>query len=182
MVSAGGHSIAGWCDEHDMYINEEITVHCVPLLTGAEDIHDIDDIDKQKEEVTRFRENLRVEKKMIREEAEIADIERLFSKITKLNRSNPITDYYHEIKKDVVQEANLNDRRGQPLTAGCSTVPASAARSFPLSPIGGEGWGEGADSRESAELALTLPALRAGSLPLPHCGRGALNRGGGADV
>src|SRR5579862_838845 len=44
----------------------------------------------------------------------------------------------------------------------------------PLSPTGGEGWGEGADAR--APAALTLPALRAGPLPLPHYGRGALLR------
>jgi hypothetical protein len=67
---------------------------------GVEDIHDIDDTDKREEEVTQFRENLRVAKKMIREEAGIADIETLFSKITKPNRSSPIIDYYRQLKKE----------------------------------------------------------------------------------
>src|SRR6266550_8613306 len=31
----------------------------------------------------------------------------------------------------------------------------------------------------SAVQTLTLPSLRDGSLPLPHCGRGVLLRGGG---
>ena len=38
---------------------------------------------------------------------------------------------------------------------------------IPLAPIGGEGWGEGADSRALAETHLTLPRLRRGPLPLP---------------
>jgi hypothetical protein len=42
--------------------------------------------------------------------------------------------------------------------------------SFP-SPIEGEGRGEGADSRARADTHLTLPALRAGPLPLPPAGR-----------
>jgi hypothetical protein len=44
---------------------------------------------------------------------------------------------------------------------------------YPLSPTGGEGWGEGADSRALAVKTLTLPPLRGGPLPLPLCGRGA---------
>ena len=36
-----------------------------------------------------------------------------------------------------------------------------------LSPIGGENWGEGANSRPVAGAHLTLPALRALRLPLP---------------
>ncbi|MGE5268869.1 MAG: hypothetical protein ACM3JG_04265, partial [Thiohalocapsa sp.] len=43
-----------------------------------------------------------------------------------------------------------------------------------LSPTGGEGRGEAADSRALAGCTLTLPSLRDGPRPLPHCGRGAL--------
>src|SRR5829696_5141501 len=43
---------------------------------------------------------------------------------------------------------------------------------FSLSaPGGGEGWGEVGDSRAVADTHLTLPALRAGPLPLPSEGR-----------
>jgi hypothetical protein len=38
-------------------------------------------------------------------------------------------------------------------------------------PGGGEGWGEVGDSRALADTHLTLPALRAGPLPLPPEGR-----------
>jgi len=42
---------------------------------------------------------------------------------------------------------------------------------YSLSPTGGEGWGEGADSRAPADTHLTLPRLRRGPLPLPPKGR-----------
>jgi hypothetical protein len=49
------------------------------------------------------------------------------------------------------------------------------ALNSPLSPIGGEGWGEG-DSAARNTGPLTLPSLRDGPLPLPQCGRGAFWR------
>jgi hypothetical protein len=41
----------------------------------------------------------------------------------------------------------------------------------PLSPIGGEGWGEGADSRALARKTLTHQPLARLVPPLPQCGR-----------
>jgi hypothetical protein len=46
------------------------------------------------------------------------------------------------------------------------------AAKYPLSPAGGEGWGEGATGRGTADT-LTLARLRRGPLPLPRCRRGA---------
>jgi len=34
IVSVGVHDVASWCDDNDMYINEELAVHCVPLFNG----------------------------------------------------------------------------------------------------------------------------------------------------
>ena len=52
-------------------------------------------------EVKRFNEDLRNAKKMIRKEAGIEDIERLFSSITKPKHSSPIIDYYRKKKKEL---------------------------------------------------------------------------------
>lgn len=101
LVSAAIHEVAGWCDRHDMYINEELTVHCVPLLMGIEEVHDIDDNNEKQERMSRFRDDLRIAKKMIRKEAGIADIERLFASITKPKRSSPIIAHYRLKKKEL---------------------------------------------------------------------------------
>ena len=45
--------------------------------------------------------------------------------------------------------------------------PRSVAKRYSLAPIGGEGGGEGADSKVPADTHLTLPSLRDGTLPLP---------------
>lgn len=99
IVSATVLDIAGWCDENDMYINEELTVHCVPLLMGMEDVYDMSDDDSKKKAISHFQENLRIAQKMIRKEAGIEDIEKLFSRITKPRRASPIIEAYREEKQ-----------------------------------------------------------------------------------
>jgi hypothetical protein len=99
LVSAAVHDIASWCDENDMYINEELTVHCVPLLMGMEDVFEMKDEAAKQAAVAHFRENLRAAKKMIRKEAGIEDIEKLFSRITKPRRSSAIIEAYREEKQ-----------------------------------------------------------------------------------
>lgn len=101
IVSAAIHEIAGWCDKHDMYINEEITVHCVPLLMGIEEVHDIPDVEKKEQRIRQFRESLVDAKRMIRKEAGIADIERVFTGITKPKHSSPVIEYYRTKKKEL---------------------------------------------------------------------------------
>lgn len=101
IVSESIHSIAGYCDKYDMYINEELAVHCTPLLMGVEDIYSIENDDEKKDAIKRFNEDLRNAKKMIRKEAGIEDIERLFSSITRPKHSSPIIDYYRKKKKEL---------------------------------------------------------------------------------
>jgi hypothetical protein len=57
-------------------------------------------------------------------------------------------------------------------------VPRAAPSFRSLSPRwpGGEGRVRGAAEQNNDAATLTLPSLRNGSLPLPHCGRGALQR------
>jgi hypothetical protein len=96
IVSAAVLDIAGWCDDNDMYINEELTVHCVPLLMGIEDAYDMKDEAAKQKAIAQFRENLRAAKTMIRKEAGIEGIEKLFSRITKPRRNSPIIEAYRE--------------------------------------------------------------------------------------
>lgn len=101
IVSAAIHDIAGWCDSHEMYLNDELTVHCTPLLMGVEDIHDLEDSDGKEEQIKQFRENLQNAKKIIRKESGIDDIEKMFSSITKPKHISPIIDYYREKKREL---------------------------------------------------------------------------------
>ena len=99
-VSFAIHEVAGFCDEHELYINEELTVHCVPILMGVEDIYYIDNKDEKERELERFRNNLLAAKRMIRKEAGIADLDKLYRSITKPKHAGPIIEYYRKKKKE----------------------------------------------------------------------------------
>lgn len=101
IVSATIHDIAGWCDSHEMYINEELAVHCTPLLMGVEEIYDIEDGNEKKDQIEQFRNNLQNAKKMIRKESGIQDIEKMFSSITKPKHTSPIIDYYRKKRREL---------------------------------------------------------------------------------
>ncbi len=82
-----------------MYINEELAVHCVPLLMGMEDVYDMQDEHSKQEAISHFNGNLRAAKKMIRKESGVEDIEKLFSRITKPKRTSPIIKAFREEKQ-----------------------------------------------------------------------------------
>ena len=108
IVSTAIHAIATWCDTNDMYINEELTVHCVPLLMGVEDIYGMADTKEKEDRTKQFREDFRSAKKMIRKEAGIEDIEGLFSSIVKPKRSSAIIDYYRSQKRKLKAKGKWN--------------------------------------------------------------------------
>jgi hypothetical protein len=93
--------VAGFFDEHELYINEELAVHCVPILMGVEDIYYIDDKDEKEREIKRFRNNLLAAKRMIRKEAGIADLDKLYRSITRPKHSSPFIEYYRKKKKEL---------------------------------------------------------------------------------
>jgi hypothetical protein len=101
LVSAALHEVAGFCDEHELYLNEELTVHCFPILAGVEEIHYIKDKDKRDLEIKGFRDNLLAAKRMIRKEAGIADLDKLYHSITKAKHSSPIIEYYRKRMKEL---------------------------------------------------------------------------------
>lgn len=101
LVSEAIHSVAGFSDENELYLNEEIIVHCVPLMMGVEDIFYIEDENGKKKEIQKFQDNLLAAKRMIRKESGIQDLDNLFGSITKAKHSSPIIDYYRNKKKEL---------------------------------------------------------------------------------
>ncbi len=99
MVSAAILTVAEFCDEHELYLDDELTLHCCTVLMDVEDIQDIDDRGEREQEVKRFHESLRLTKGMIRKEAGIADINKLFKKVIKPKHSSATIEYYRELMK-----------------------------------------------------------------------------------
>ncbi len=99
IVSASVQDIAGFCDEHELYISGELAVQCVGLLMGTEDIHDISDPAERERRERDFGEQVLSAKRMLREEAGVAGLDRLFRSVLKPKYASPIVDYYRELKK-----------------------------------------------------------------------------------
>lgn len=100
LVSDAIFQVAEFCDENELYINEEITVHCVPILMGFEEVPDIKNKSKRNHVVEKLRADLLAAKRMIRKEAGITDIEKLFSSITKSEHSSPTIEYFRKLKTE----------------------------------------------------------------------------------
>jgi len=100
-VSIAIQEVARFCHEHELYISEEIALHCVPVLMGVEEIYYINDKDEKKREIKYFNNNLLAAKRMIRKEAGIADLDKLYRSITKPKHSSPIIEYFREKKKEL---------------------------------------------------------------------------------
>jgi len=95
LVSAVVLDIAGYTDEQDMYVNEEVAIHCTSLLMGIERTSSIACDTERKQGQRQFRELLMAAKRMIRKESGVADLDALFRSITKAKHSSPVIDYYH---------------------------------------------------------------------------------------
>ncbi|MFA4987570.1 MAG: hypothetical protein WC712_13390 [Candidatus Brocadiia bacterium] len=89
--------LAGFCDEHAMYLNDEIALHSTGSFVGAEDIFELKPAAK-KHALERFREDVKLAKEMIRKESGIVDIERHFTSITQAKHSSRLIEYYRELK------------------------------------------------------------------------------------
>lgn len=100
VVSVAVLDVAGYCDEHELYISEELTLHCTSLLMGVEDIPDLPDGPEKTERIEDFHQGLLAAKRMVRKEAGITDLDRLFRSITKPKHSSAIIDYYRALLEE----------------------------------------------------------------------------------
>lgn len=99
IVSAAVLDIAEFCDEHELYISEELTVHCVSFLMGTEDIGDIADPQERERLKNNFGQDLLLAKRMLRQEAGLTKMDKVFRSVMKPKYSGPIVDYYRDMKK-----------------------------------------------------------------------------------
>jgi hypothetical protein len=99
MISAAVFDLASFCDANARYLNEELTVHCVGALMGAEDVADVKSQKKREDAAGHVRENMGDALNMIKAESGISRINRFFGGLTRAKLSSPMIDYYRKISK-----------------------------------------------------------------------------------
>lgn len=111
-ISAPIMAIAEFTEENELYIDSDLGAHCVATFMGAEEIRDIENIDERNEEEERIWEKYKLARQMIREVSGVAEIDKLFKKITKPNLSGPIIErirYYREHPDEVPRSRGRSD-------------------------------------------------------------------------
>jgi hypothetical protein len=100
MVSAVVLDLATFCDTNALYLNEELTVHCVGALMGAEEVADVKSPKERDDAAGHVRENLSDALSMIKAESGISRINRFFGNLTRSKLSSPMIDYYRKLSKE----------------------------------------------------------------------------------
>jgi len=98
--------IAQFCDKNAFYLDERISLQCMTLLVGVEEINDIQDQKIKEKEIKRVWKHSRDTKEMIREESGIAELDKLYRSITRAKHKGPIISYYDKLKKEQKKEEN----------------------------------------------------------------------------
>ena len=90
-----GLKVAEYTDEHQFYLNEEITVHCGMVFVATSDIFDVSNSEVALKD---FRAGVKESYRLIRAESGIEELDGLFRKITKSSPSSRLIEGYKEIK------------------------------------------------------------------------------------
>lgn len=95
-----GLRVAEYTDQHSLYLNDEIAVHCVAAFVGVGDILDMSKGKECEKHIGSFRGMIGDAKNMIRAESGMSAIDQTFRTVTKAKHSSPIIDYYRRKRRE----------------------------------------------------------------------------------
>ncbi|OLE54566.1 MAG: hypothetical protein AUG51_07735 [Acidobacteria bacterium 13_1_20CM_3_53_8] len=93
--------MAKFMDSNELYLNENITVHCVSALIGVEDVYYMEDPEEKKGEIENFTKSIANARKMIKAETGLEALDKLFSSISKAKHESEIISYYQKLKREL---------------------------------------------------------------------------------
>jgi len=101
-------SIASYNDEHSLYLNEDISVHCLALFFDVDEIHYIKNPEKKKKEIDQFYKSIRDAKEMIRKETGLHELDKYFRTIIKFKPTSEIIEYLNRRRKELEGKKKKN--------------------------------------------------------------------------
>lgn len=99
--------IAGFNDSHQLYINEEIALHCLMTLIGVEEIYYNEDAEEKQKEKERYWQNHAKTIAMIRNETGLQQIDRYFGSLTNAKHKSEYIDLYKETRKKYKKQGRI---------------------------------------------------------------------------
>lgn len=91
-----GLKVVEYTDKHELYLNEEIAIHCSMAFVASGDIFE-DEINEAS--LADFRQGIKEAKLMIRSEAGLSEMDNFFKSITKSTPGGKLIKGYRVIKK-----------------------------------------------------------------------------------
>jgi len=95
--------VAKFTDDNNLYLNEQLIMHCMMTLIGVEDIHDIRDSKRKKEEIEQFNKSCGDARTMIRKESGLEALDKLFGTISQAKHQSDYIAYYEKLKKEMTK-------------------------------------------------------------------------------
>jgi hypothetical protein len=92
-ISEAVLDVCRYVDENQLYINQEVAVHCCTAFMGAEDVGDVDDEVEREAAKSKVRLSYKQAKEMIRKETGLEDVDRLLAKVLKIRHESDVIEY-----------------------------------------------------------------------------------------
>jgi len=90
--------LADFTDANKLYLNEDISVHCISSCIGVEDVYYIEDAKKKTAEINSFYQDIRSAELMIKSETGLTELDNFFRTITKSQPKSTVIDYLNKLR------------------------------------------------------------------------------------
>lgn len=99
LISVVVLGMAKFTEKHRLFLDEELSAHCIALFMGVEDIHGANEEDKQ-ELLGNYRQMRSEALRMAVEDSGVSEINRLFKAINKPKIDGAFIDYLRKLKRE----------------------------------------------------------------------------------
>lgn len=99
LISVVVHSMAEFIEKNRLYLDEDLTVHCMALFMGTEDIQGASGEDRQKL-LDHYHQMRKEALRMAVEDSGVAEINRLFKTINKPRIDGELIRYFRQAQKE----------------------------------------------------------------------------------
>ncbi|WP_170328725.1 hypothetical protein [Ruegeria arenilitoris] len=104
LISTVVFGMIEFVEKYHLYIDEELSVHCMALFMGVEDIHDASESDKQGL-LDRYYQMRKEALRMAAEDSGVAEINRYFKDVNKPKIDGELIRYFRNAKQNAEKSA-----------------------------------------------------------------------------
>jgi hypothetical protein len=101
LISEAVLDICVFCDDNSLYLSEDVTFQCCAVFMGVEDIQAESQSNARKEKTETFYQQYRETLDIIRSEAGLTRMNRLFRSVTKAKHSTEMIEHFREVQREV---------------------------------------------------------------------------------